>query len=137
MEYAHASGGVDVIGLGCPMFVMTDAPKQLMDGSIDELPRYEDNLDIIPRWLSVSKRLRMCEVVNGFAAMFWFYEQLEQLGRTGKAQPGLTPFTCLRRVEARAQKILDERSAYCDQSGRSCRYRSEIFVCGYSLFSGQ
>jgi 2,4-dienoyl-CoA reductase-like NADH-dependent reductase (Old Yellow Enzyme family) len=48
MKQAIESGGADVIGLGRPMCVMTDAPNQLLNG-IDELPRYESQLALFPQ----------------------------------------------------------------------------------------
>ena len=51
MKQAIESGGADVIGLGRPMCVMTDAPNQLLNG-IDELPRYESHLGKRANWIS-------------------------------------------------------------------------------------
>ena len=51
MEQAIESGSADVIGLGRPMCVMTDAPNQLLNG-LDELPRYENSLSLFPSWLA-------------------------------------------------------------------------------------
>ena len=47
MEQAVAGGGADLIGLGRPMCVMTDAPARLLAG-LDELPRYEQELSLFP-----------------------------------------------------------------------------------------
>ena len=57
MEQALESGSADVVGLGRPMCVMTDAPKQLMAG-LDELPRFENELSLFPSWLEFLGKLK-------------------------------------------------------------------------------
>ena len=105
MEYALESGGADVIGIGRPLCVMTDGAKQILDGKIDELPRYEDDRDMLPESLQFLKRFQMVKLVNSFAAIFWYYEQLESLGQTGKAVPKVGTFQALLATEKRSNKI--------------------------------
>ncbi|SIN85035.1 2,4-dienoyl-CoA reductase [Parasphingorhabdus marina DSM 22363] len=109
MEQALADGAADVIGLGRPMCVMTDAPNQLLAGR-DELPRYENQLQLIPDWLGFLKRFQMVKAIDGFANIYWFYEQLHNLGHRGHTDPGLSVFKGLRAVEARNKEILAARS---------------------------
>ena len=110
MEYALQSGAADLIGIGRPLCVMTDGPQQLLNGTIDSLPKYENDLDLIPAWLSFLKRFQMVKVVNAFASIFWFYEQLESIGQTGQALERLHPFTALTATEKRSQLILAQRT---------------------------
>lgn len=109
MEQALTGGAADLIGLGRPMCIMTDAPKQLLAG-LDELPRYENKLQLIPGWLGFLKRFQMVKAVDGFASIYWFYEQLFNIGQRGTTDPKLTVFTGFRAVEARNKKILAARS---------------------------
>jgi len=109
MEQALESGAADLIGLGRPMCIMTDAPKQLLNG-LDTLPRYEDDLHLIPSWLGFLKRFQMMKAMDGFAAIFWFYEQLDSIGRTGKIIPNLSVFKALLGVEGRNKKIMKARN---------------------------
>jgi 2,4-dienoyl-CoA reductase-like NADH-dependent reductase (Old Yellow Enzyme family) len=109
MESALASGAADLIGLGRPMCVMTDAPKQLLAG-VEALPRYEDRLQLLPDWLDFLMRFQLVKAVASFAVIFWFYEQLENLGRSGKTDPRLSVFKAFRAVEARNKRILAARS---------------------------
>jgi len=109
MEQALESGAADLIGLGRPMCIMTDAPNQLLNG-LDALPRYEDDLHLIPGWLGFLKRFQMVKAMDSFAAIFWFYEQLDSIGRTGKIHPKLSVFKALMAVEARNKKIMAARS---------------------------
>ncbi|MGB5483363.1 NADH:flavin oxidoreductase/NADH oxidase family protein [Parasphingorhabdus sp.] len=109
MESALESGAADLIGLGRPMCVMTDAPKQLLEG-LEALPRFEEELRLIPDWMGFLMRFQMVKAVAGFAVIFWFYEQLENLGKSGKTDPGLSVFKAFRAVEARNKRILAARS---------------------------
>ena len=75
MEQALESGSADVVGLGRPMCVMTDAPKQLMAG-LDELPRFENELSLFPSWLEFLGKLKTLRAMAGFAVQYWFYGQI-------------------------------------------------------------
>ncbi|MEO9601195.1 NADH:flavin oxidoreductase/NADH oxidase family protein [Parasphingorhabdus sp.] len=109
MESALSSGAADLIGLGRPMCVMTDAPKQLLEG-LEALPRYEDELRLIPDWLGFLMRVQMVKAVASFAVIYWFYEQLENLGQSGKTDPRLSVFKAFQAVEKRNKRILAARS---------------------------
>ncbi|MEO9469669.1 NADH:flavin oxidoreductase/NADH oxidase family protein [Parasphingorhabdus sp.] len=109
MDQALADGAADLIGLGRPMCVMTDAPKQLLAGR-DELPRFENTLQLIPDWLGFLRRFQVVKAVDGFATIYWFYEQLFNLGKSGRTDPDLSVFKGFRAVEARNKKILAARS---------------------------
>ena len=98
MAEVLASGAADVIGLGRPMCVMTDAPAQLLSGR-EELPRYEGTLRLFPAWLGWLRRLKLGRTIEGFAGQYWFYGQLYALGRTGTANPGLSVMAAWREVE--------------------------------------
>ncbi|MEO0601658.1 MAG: NADH:flavin oxidoreductase, partial [Myxococcota bacterium] len=89
-------GGADMIGIGRPMCVMHDAPARLLDG-LDELPRYENEVSLLPSWLSFLKGIELVKVVDGFSSQFWFYEQLVAIGRTGEPDRGLGVATASRR----------------------------------------
>ena len=100
-----ASGGADLIGIGRPMCVATDAPRQLLDG-LDELPRYESQLSLFPQWLSFLTRIGAVRSIAGFAVQFWYYAQLDELGKHGRAQPGLSVFAATKRVMSLQKTLL-------------------------------
>ncbi len=108
MEQALDSGAADVIGLGRPMCLITDAPRQLIGGR-ESLPRYEDTLDVIPGWLSFLKRFQTIKAINGFAGIYWFYEQLWLLGHQGGTDEKVAAFTAFRMVDARTKDIQKQR----------------------------
>ena len=116
MEQAVSSGAADVVGLGRPMCVMTDAPKMLLEG-IDKLPRFEDELKLLPPFLRFLEQFQMIKSIAGFATIYWFYEQLYKIGNTGKSDDNLSVFKALRAVETRNKRIL--AAASLDNKRRS------------------
>jgi len=104
MKQAIESGGADVIGLGRPMCVMTDAPNQLLNG-IDELPRYESQLALFPKWLSWLTKLKILRTVSSFAVQYWYYGQIDSLGRTGKAAPDLSVLAATKQTMVMQKKL--------------------------------
>ena len=85
MNEALTAECADMIGIGRPMCVVTDAPQQLLDG-VPELPRFEDTLSLLPRAFNFLNRIKLVRTLGAFATQYWFYEQLVALGRTGSAQ---------------------------------------------------
>tara|TARA_R110001592_G_scaffold357416_1_gene660674 strand:+ start:260484 stop:261785 length:1302 start_codon:yes stop_codon:yes gene_type:complete len=108
MEQAVISGGADLVGLGRPMCVMTDAPAQLLAG-LEELPRYENELALFPKWLSFLSRLKFIRPLAIFAVMYWYYAQLEAIGREGKANVSLSVFAATKRIMAQQKELLPPR----------------------------
>lgn len=104
MKQAIESRGADVIGLGRPMCVMTDAPNQLLNG-IDELPRYESQLALFPKWLSWLTKLKILRTVSSFAVQYWYYGQIDSLGRTGKAAPDLSVLAATKQTMVMQKKL--------------------------------
>ena len=104
MKQAIESGGADVVGLGRPMCVMTDAPNQLLNG-IDELPRYESQLALFPKWLSWLTKLKILRTVSSFAVQYWYYGQIDSLGRTGKADPDLSVWAATKQTMVMQKKL--------------------------------
>lgn len=108
MEQAIEGGGADLVGLGRPMCVMTDAPARLFAG-LDELPRYENELSLLPSWLNFLTGIKAIRSVAGFALQFWYYSQIELIGREGRAQPDMSVFAATKRVMALQKKLLAAR----------------------------
>jgi 2,4-dienoyl-CoA reductase-like NADH-dependent reductase (Old Yellow Enzyme family) len=108
MEQALESGSADVIGLGRPMCVMTDAPLQLLGGA-KELPRFENELQLWPRWLAFLNRSQTLRTIGSFGIQYWYYVQLDRLGKTGMAQPTLSVMAATKQVMADQKKWLAAR----------------------------
>ena len=108
MEQALKSGAADVIGLGRPMCVMTEAPKRLL-GGMAMLPRTETQLTLFPEWLSSLRKIKMMRGLEGFAVQYWYYSQLYSLGRTGRTRLDITVLAAMREVESYQKNWLKER----------------------------
>ncbi len=105
MEQAIDDGAADVIGLGRPMCVMTNAPSRLLSG-LEELPRYENQLKLLPDWLSGLTRIKTLRSVATFAVQYWFYAQLDLLGKVGQANPELSVAAASRRILGLQKRLL-------------------------------
>lgn len=108
MESVVEKGSADIIGLGRPLCVVTDAPAKLLAGEA-ELPRYEDSLSLLPSWLGFLNGIKTLRTVASFGVQFWYYGQIHALGTTGKAAPNMTPFMATRELMARDKKWLKAR----------------------------
>jgi 2,4-dienoyl-CoA reductase-like NADH-dependent reductase (Old Yellow Enzyme family) len=108
MEQAIASGGADLIGVGRPLCVMTDAPAQILQG-LAELPRYEAQLALLPTWLGFLNRNTTVRTVASFGVQYWYYAQLELLGTNGSAAPDMTVFAATRKVIAQQRRWVAAR----------------------------
>ncbi len=104
MEQAITSGSADLIGLGRPMCIMTDAPIHLLQG-LDELPRYENQLSMFPPWLAFLNKNKTLRTMAIFGVQYWFYAQLDALGREGRAQPSMSVFTATRLTMSGQKKL--------------------------------
>ncbi|MGB7419081.1 MAG: NADH:flavin oxidoreductase/NADH oxidase family protein [Erythrobacter sp.] len=109
MLQALQKGAADVIGLGRPMCLMTDAPRRLIEGEIQRLPRYEDRLELLPAALALLKRFQLVKAASGFAGIYWFYEQLWLLGHYGQVDENLSVLRTFQLVDARSKAIMKAR----------------------------
>lgn len=108
MEQVLAAGAADMIGLGRPLCVMTDAPAQLLEG-LDELPRFENQLALLPGWLDFLTRIDAVRAMAGFGVMYWFYSQLDELGKRGRAVPELSVLAATKRIMGLQKQLLADR----------------------------
>lgn len=108
MIKAIDGGAADLIGLGRPMCVVTDAPARILSGE-EDLPRFEDSLSLFPGWLSFLAKVDLIRPLAVFAVQYWFYAQIDALGRQGKADPSMTVFRAASKVLALQKKLLKER----------------------------
>ncbi len=108
MEEAIASGAADLVGLGRPMCVDTDAPAQLLAGA-DELRRYENELSLLPGWASFLEKIPLIKIVAVFSTMYWFYTQFHELAEQGKPKRGMSVFEATRRHMKEEKRLLAAR----------------------------
>lgn len=110
MNEALEAECADMIGIGRPMCVVTDAPQQLLEG-VPELPRFEDTLSLLPRALRFLNRIKVVRTVSAFATQYWFYEQIAALGRTGRTQVAIGVMAATKAQTKAANTWLSERRA--------------------------
>ena len=115
MKLALESGAADMIGIGRPMCVMTDAPAQLLSG-VKELPRFEDTLSLLPKALRFLNGIKMVRTVGAFATQYWFYEQIAALGHQGDTLDGLGVFAATKAQTKTANQWIAERHALVSNS---------------------
>jgi len=95
MMDALQKGECKLIGLGPPLCGDPDCSKKLLDGSIDELPRYESTLSVgywlfrpvmwlLPR--SIKHLLQLGSV------QAWYYTNMVQMALSGKTDLAFGPF---------------------------------------------
>ena len=111
MVHAIESGTADLIGIGRPFCVLTDAPKRLFNG-LNELPKYEKELKFFPQWLSFLGKIQPFKTIGTFGIQFWFYAQLDLLGKEGEPNISISPFAASRRIMALQSKWLSTRNKF-------------------------
>lgn len=90
MDDALASG-IALVGVGRPLCADPDCVAELLDGHIEELPRFEDRLAIGPGWLGPGSPLKLVRTINGFAAQSWYYQQIRRVAAGGAVEK-INPF---------------------------------------------
>jgi 2,4-dienoyl-CoA reductase-like NADH-dependent reductase (Old Yellow Enzyme family) len=108
MQDALDGGAADIIGLGRPMCVDTDAPKQLLAGTA-QLQRYEKTVQLLPNWAGFLQKVSLIKTVAGFAVQFWYYAQLLAIARSGNANRSLSVFSAVKILTKHERSWLKER----------------------------
>jgi 2,4-dienoyl-CoA reductase-like NADH-dependent reductase (Old Yellow Enzyme family) len=98
MAEAVAEEGVALIGLARPLIMQPDAPAQLLFGAA-EIERREDMLRLAPKWmgewLGPNSSNTLIKSLNGFGALYWYYQQLRRIGAGRAPDPGLSLLSAL------------------------------------------
>ncbi len=107
MEQAISQGAVDVIGLGRPLCTDPSGPSRLLLGET-ALEKWEQQLKLIPDWLSWLLKVKLIKAVHAFAAQYWYYAQLYSLGRTGQTNLDISVWSAFREIERTHKAIMSE-----------------------------
>lgn len=108
MEQALEEGGASLIGLGRPLCVQTDGPARLLAGA-ESLPRYENELALLPSWLGFLKGISLIRTLSTFATTYWFYAQLDSLGQRGEVIADLSVLKAAMQVTKQQSSFLKAR----------------------------
>lgn len=114
MTAALETGCADMIGIGRPMCVVTDAPAQLL-GGVAELPRFESKLSLLPKGLRFLNGIKLVRTVGAFATQYWFYEQIASLGHNGTTQTNMGVMAATKAQTKAANLWLEQRKALTDE----------------------
>lgn len=108
MEQALDEGGASLIGLGRPLCVQTDGPARLLAGA-ESLPRYENELALLPSWFGFLKGISLIRTLSTFATTYWFYAQLDSLGHRGEVIAELSVLKAAMQVTKQQSSFLKAR----------------------------
>ncbi|KNC87261.1 hypothetical protein SARC_00590 [Sphaeroforma arctica JP610] len=111
MEHAVATQSVDVVGIARPMCIMTDAPQKLLDGTVDILPSYEDNVGV-PLYASIFSKFRIGRSANIAAVVMYLYAQIYAIARNGVADENMSRVVALYNAYTHDSKLLPEYTAW-------------------------
>jgi 2,4-dienoyl-CoA reductase-like NADH-dependent reductase (Old Yellow Enzyme family) len=115
MNEALANGDVDVIGLARPLCTDPDFPAKILRGEIESAADVEQGLRIGPGWLGPHSPLPLLKVINGFAKVGWYYEQIYRLADGRQPDASLGAFRALlaydRTEKAKARALARQRPA--------------------------
>tara|TARA_B100000900_G_C20311222_1_gene606236 strand:- start:16 stop:678 length:663 start_codon:yes stop_codon:yes gene_type:complete len=115
MNAALETGCADMIGIGRPMCVVTDAPAQLLGGAA-ELPRFESTLSLLPKALRFLNALKLVRTLGAFATQYWFYEQIAALGHSGTTQVDMGVMAATKAQTKAANLWLEQRKALINET---------------------
>ncbi|MEO1642911.1 MAG: NADH:flavin oxidoreductase [Pseudomonadota bacterium] len=105
MNAAVANGEADLVGLGRPLCVDTDAPYQLLSGHITELPKWEKTLRIGPGIFSPNSSIGLFKALNGFGMQSWFYSQLHAIADGGEPNRNLGVLSAFLKMQGLDKKM--------------------------------
>jgi 2,4-dienoyl-CoA reductase-like NADH-dependent reductase (Old Yellow Enzyme family) len=103
MIQAVEHDGISMIGVGRPLCVDTRCVAKLLRGEIAVLDKSEDRLELAPGWLGKNSPFKLIKALNGFGAIYWYYQQLRRYGRDEAFNPQLGLLSSLAR-ELKDQK---------------------------------
>jgi 2,4-dienoyl-CoA reductase-like NADH-dependent reductase (Old Yellow Enzyme family) len=89
MENAVNSGEVDLVGFARPLCTQPDAPKQLINQSIDTVDLYENGLVLGRGFWGNNSSSSMVKSINAFGQLGFYYWQIIRLSEGLPVEPGL------------------------------------------------
>ena len=108
MNEALSEGDVNMIGIARPLCIDPDFPKKILSGDLEKAPDVDKNLRIGPWIFGPQSPLALVKVMNGFARIGWYYEQIYRLADGKEPELSMTALRALisydrtEKVKARA-----------------------------------
>jgi len=94
---AIASGDCDLIGLGRPLCTHTDLPAQLLAGTVEESPRFEDSIALGNGYWGQHSRNNLIRALNAMAQQGFYYIQLRRMAEGLEPDLELPALAAIRR----------------------------------------
>jgi 2,4-dienoyl-CoA reductase-like NADH-dependent reductase (Old Yellow Enzyme family) len=110
MAQAVRDDNIALIGLARPMCVDPLAPAKILAGA-EQLDRWEKKLQIGPGLLGPKSPIPMVKAMNGFGALYWYYQQLRRMGEGQPPDQSLSVLKALKAEQAAQAAALAAREA--------------------------
>ena len=78
---ALQSNVCQIVGIGRPLCADPYCIKKMLSGELETLPSLEKTLSLGPYILSPSSPFTLIKVINAFASMAWFYQQIKNMAK--------------------------------------------------------
>ena len=78
---ALKSNVCQIVGIGRPLCADPYCIKKMISGELETLPSFEKTLSLGPSILSPSSPFTLIKVINAFASMAWFYQQIKNMAK--------------------------------------------------------
>jgi 2,4-dienoyl-CoA reductase-like NADH-dependent reductase (Old Yellow Enzyme family) len=108
MAQAVRDDNIALVGLGRPLCVDPLAPAKLLAGA-EHLDRWEKKLQIGPGLFGPRSPIPMIKAMNGFGALYWYYQQLRRMGEGLPPDQTLSVLKALQAEQAAQQQALQAR----------------------------
>jgi len=105
------SEGVGVIGLARPLCTEPELCAELLAGRLEQLPCWENSLQLGRGLLSRKSPIGMVKLINGFGLIGWYYEQLMRLGRGEEPDTDLSVWSAFWKWQRGERKAARELQA--------------------------
>lgn len=101
--------GVDFIGIARPLIVDLKAAGKLLDGTVDTLPKWEEELLGKKGLFGPQSPIKLIRTIMAFAGTYWYYVQFWRHARDGRADPNVKPMAALMEVTNVSKRLAAAR----------------------------
>jgi len=111
MESVLSNDEFALFGLGRPLCGQPDCAGQLLNGEIDELPRYEDTVHVgyfFLRWIFNLKKVKIFSLIRMISMVSWYYRNMISIAETGNGNESLGAFRSLIANQLHEKKVASE-----------------------------
>ena len=85
-----------------------DIANQVFNG-LEQIEDTEQDIALLPKWLAFLQKVPLLKIASSFGKMYWYYIQIENIAKTGKAMDELTAFAATKKIMAQQSTWLKAR----------------------------